>query len=291
MANLRVGAREEGEKLLRFLERRILDAPPASLLHRWIRTGQVRVNGGRSKPFTLLREGDEVRLPPFAAPRPLAAEAGGPPELGPDLPVVSCSDDLLVLAKPAGLAVQPGTGQSDSVADRLRAAYAGAAFIPAPAHRLDAPTSGLLLVPLAQKARTEVHAAFAAGGIGKEYLAWAAGVPPAGDSFEMLDTLEKLADAHGFERVVPSSEGREARATVTVLKRGEGACLLRIRLHTGRTHQIRAQLAARGLPLIGDRKYNGPNHPALLLHCFRLTLPDGRVFTLLPNWTGPFAVA
>lgn len=292
MTLVRVHNREAGEKLLRFLERRLLDAPPASVLHRWIRTGQVRINGGRAKPFTLLREDDEIRLPPFAAPRPLEDGPVGPPDLGPDLPVVFLADDLLVLAKPGGLAVQPGTGLNDSVADRLRAAYAGAAFIPAPAHRLDAPTSGLLLVPLTQRSRTELHAAFAAGTIHKEYLAWAAGNPTDDGPFEMRDTLTKQIDGHGFERVASSPEGKEARATVSVVARvpAPPAALLRILLHTGRTHQIRAQLAGRALPLFGDRKYGGPPYSTLLLHCFRLTLPDGRAFELLPDWKEPFGV-
>ena len=292
MTLVQVQKREAGEKLLRFLERRLLEAPPASVLHRWIRTGQVRINGGRAKPFTLLREGDEIRLPPFAVPRALEDGPSGPPDLGPDLPVVSFADDLLVLAKPAGLAVQPGTGLIDSLADRLRAAYAGAAFIPAPAHRLDAPTSGLLLVPLTQRSRTELHAAFAAGTVHKEYLAWAAGNPADDGPFEMRDTLTKQRDGRGFERVAPSPEGKEARAAVSVVARlsAPRAALLRILLHTGRTHQIRAQLAARALPLIGDRKYGGPPHSTLLLHCFRLRLPDGRAFTLRPDWAEPFGV-
>jgi 23S rRNA pseudouridine955/2504/2580 synthase len=292
MTLMRVHKREAGEKLLRFLERRILDAPPASVLHRWIRTGQVRINGGRAKPFTLLRENDEIRLPPFAEPRAVEDGPSGPPDLGPDLPVVSFAHDLLVLAKPAGLAVQPGTGLTDSVTDRLRTVYAGAAFISAPAHRLDAPTSGLLLVPLTQHARTELHAAFAAGTVHKEYLAWAAGTPADDAPFEMRDTLSKRADGHGFERVAPSPEGKEARAAVSVVARlsAPSATLLHILLHTGRTHQIRAQLAARALPLVGDRKYGGPPHSTLLLHCFRLGLPDGRAFTLLPDWPEPFEV-
>ena len=318
---LRVFPPEAGEKLLRFLERRLSDAPPTSVLHRWIRTGQVRVNGGRAKPFTLLQADDEVRVPPFAVPRPvlgagpsykstLTSKGCAPtpkepadkspsfPDLGTDLPIVALDGDVLVLAKPAGLAVQPGTGQSDSVVDRLRAAFAEHAFIPAPVHRLDAPTSGLLLVALSRRARTELHAAFAQGGIRKEYLAWAAGVPASNESFVMHDYLEKQADAHGFERMAQSSKGsaggKEALAEATPLRRLSTplpAALLLIHLHTGRTHQIRSQLALRGLPLVGDRKYGGPAHSTLLLHCFRLTLPDGRSFELPPPWPAPYALS
>ena len=288
---LRVSPTEAGEKLLRFLERRILDAPPPSALHRWIRTGQVRINGGRAKPFTLLRAGDEVRLPPFAAPRPVIEYLPELPNLGADLPVLAAFPDLLVLLKPAGLAVQPGTDRTDNVVDRLRTVFAQAAFIPAPVHRLDAPTSGLLLVARNQKARAVLHETFAAGTIRKEYLAWAAGNPLEDGPFTMRDILEKQPDADGFERMGQSAEGKEARAEARVCKRLEvprPAALLHIVLQTGRTHQIRVQLAERGLPLIGDSKYGGPPHPGLLLHCFRLTLPDGRSIESMPAWPAPF---
>ncbi len=200
LTGLVVSAAEDGMKLLRFLERRLAGDPGASLLHKWIRTGQVRVNKGRAKPFTLLREGDMVRLPPFARTRDLAVPPPPAPPSGPDLAVVASTAHFLVLAKPAGLPVQAGSGHADSVADRLRAAHAGQAFIPAPAHRLDRHTSGLLLVGTTHRGLQELHARFASpGAIAKAYLAWVTGRWAEVRPCLLLDVLEKIRDADGRE--------------------------------------------------------------------------------------------
>ena len=139
---LEVSRAEAGQKLLNFLQRRVEAA--TGEFHRWIRTGQVRVNGARAKAFDRVEEGDLVRVPPFAtflpagnvsqpapekegrtaAPRP--KNAGPAPKFS--LKIVHEDEDILVIAKPAGLPVQGGTGHSDSVAARLAAerAHGGA---------------------------------------------------------------------------------------------------------------------------------------------------------------------
>ena len=153
-----VDPREGGQKLLQFLQRR-LDLPP-SLLHRWIRTGQVRINGGRAKPFGLVAAGDSVRLPPFALGMSRRSKATGgqaSPEQGheprpraqalPPAPRPLQKDgDLWVFCKPAGLPTHPGTGHEDSLSSRLAAGAGDAPFKPTPVHRLDKDTSGILLV-------------------------------------------------------------------------------------------------------------------------------------------------
>ena len=118
-----VDPREGGQKLLQFLQRR-LDLPP-SLLHRWIRTGQVRINGGRAKPFGLVAAGDSVRLPPFALGMSRRSKATGgqaSPEqeprqrtqaLPPAPRPLQKDGDLWVFCKPAGLPTHPGTGHED----------------------------------------------------------------------------------------------------------------------------------------------------------------------------------
>jgi 23S rRNA pseudouridine955/2504/2580 synthase len=87
-------------------------------------------------------------------------------------------DEVLVLAKPAGLPVHPGTGHADSVHTRLTAAFADAAFIPAPVHRLDKDTSGLLVAAKTRRAANEAAQAFREGRVDKVYLAWVAGNGP-----------------------------------------------------------------------------------------------------------------
>ncbi|MDR3043885.1 MAG: RluA family pseudouridine synthase [Desulfovibrio sp.] len=368
---------EAGQKLVQYLQRRC--GAPQSAIQRWVRTGQVRINGGRCKPFDRVAEGDVVRVPPFAmadsacapdtgmsvpdagkgavrnasadaggrkeqgsAPRPargrgpldpasgesLAGGAAGTaneaaegprasgvrPELQECLPVVGRAEGLLVLLKPAGLAVQPGTGHADCVTARLAARYAGADFLPTPAHRLDRDTSGLLLVATSYARLRALSDAFAAReGLVKEYLAWVAGRWPHDGALTLRDRLEKqgapgrqkvrrvsgdnaasrvvMSDGHDTHAADGDAPGRHAACTVTPLRRGDGVSLLLVRLHTGRTHQIRVQLAERGHPVVGDRKYGGPACAlGMLLHAVRLTLPDGERFTALPDWTGRWQV-
>ncbi|BFR50256.1 RluA family pseudouridine synthase [Nitratidesulfovibrio sp. HK-II] len=325
-----VTAAEAGQKLLQYLHRRC--GAPQSAIQRWVRTGQVRINGGRCKPFDRVAEGDVVRVPPFA----LAGGAGAPDavaddasrcapgsgsgggdvadtpaapapslsSLPPPPPVVGQAEGLLVLLKPAGLAVQPGTGHADCVTARLAAQYVGADFLPTPAHRLDRDTSGLLLVATSYARLRALSDAFAAReGLVKEYLAWVAGRWPHEDARTLRDRLEKQGEPgrQKVRRVAQAGQGhagpdaddeaRDAACTVAPLRRGDAASLLLVRLHTGRTHQIRVQLAGRGHPIIGDRKYGGPAcGQGMLLHAVRLTLPGGERFSALPDWTGQWKV-
>lgn len=349
-----VTAAEAGQKLVQYLQRRC--GAPQSAIQRWVRTGQVRINGGRCKPFDRVGEGDVVRVPPFALAEADGRNAAGPdrgPNHEPDSepsgpqggesavvggagasplaqrpvlpsppPVVGRAEGLLVLLKPAGLAVQPGTGHDDCVTARLAAHHVGADFLPTPAHRLDRDTSGLLLVATSYARLRQLSDAFAAReGLVKEYLAWVAGRWPHEGPLTLHDRLEKQGEpgrqkvrkvggdgpvsrmAAGNDAVrsafatdagrhaSATDVGRHAACTVTPLRRGDAASLLLVRLHTGRTHQIRVQLAERGHPIMGDRKYGGlACDQGMLLHAVRLTLPDGEQFTALPDWTGRWAV-
>ena len=117
---LTVSGEEAGLKVIGLLERHF--GLPKSLLHRWIRTGQVRVNGGRVQPFARVEEGDTVRVPPFA--EAMAGEAGETKAAVqdlPELPIIGEKDGLVAVFKPAGLPTQPGTGHEDSASERLRA--------------------------------------------------------------------------------------------------------------------------------------------------------------------------
>ena len=299
-APLLVTSAEAGQKLLQFLARRF--GAPQGDLHRWIRTGQVRINGKRAKAFDRVAENDQIRVPPFAqappniasdAPRDAAPAAALPAKLP---PLVAETDALLVFNKPSGLPTHPGTGHEDSLASRLAFWYADAPFRPTPAHRLDKDTSGLLLAARSYTALRELTEAFAAhdGSIVKEYLAWVSGDCP-WDSPRLLEArLRKEAETAGREkmRVFRADEhdaGKIARLTARCVERRNGASLLLIRLHTGRTHQIRAQLAASGFPLVGDVKYGGPVcRSGLKLHAARLNV-QGVLYEALPPTDGPGA--
>ncbi len=295
---LAVSGAEAGQKLLNFLQRRI--SAPTGDFHRWIRTGQVRVNGGRARAFDRLNEGDMVRVPPFAERLPAGSAKDVPsPEKGPHLlDIVFENEDVLVIAKPAGLPVQGGTGHSDSIAARLAEARARADFVPAPVHRLDKDTSGLLVAGKTYAAvRLLTDALAGRGGVPprKEYLAWVEGAWPGHEEQELSDFLvkdEKAKRMRSASREEP--EAREARCVVTPLEKrrihGREHTLLLVRLLTGRTHQIRVQLALRGHPVAGDPWYGEASREGLKLHAFRLELPlpggRSRSLELAPPWKG-----
>lgn len=295
--NRTVSEAEAGQKLLTWLVRCL--GAPQSLLHRWIRTGQVRVNSGRTSPFERLAAGDVVRLPPFA--EAIAAEETLKTEqirtLGSDQgaelpPLVAQTPDLFVFCKPAGLPTHPGTGHSDSLVSRLHALAPQEGFRPTPAHRLDKDTSGLLVVARTYASLRRLQELFGSGEegrCGKEYLTWVVGEWPTQEATLLRDHLRKTTTAHG-EKMISGTSGKEATLTVLCLERRNGFSLLHIRLHTGRTHQIRAQLAARGFPVAGDRKYGARKGPEkLLLHAARLVLPEA-IYEASPPWPEPWRV-
>ena len=292
-APLVVEPEEAGQKLLQFLQRRLGRSVPGSAILRVIRTGEVRVDGGRKKPFFRLAAGQEVRVPPLvvipeARPAPGAAV--------PELTILFEDAGYLAVFKPAGLCAHAGTRHNDSVADRLGARFAGAAFAPVLAHRLDKDTSGILLAAKSYAELRRLNDLFAAGGISKTYLAWVDGVWP-GTGPELLeDRLDRLELASGQvagrKKVLRAEgqEGKAARCEVTSLVRKRQATLLLVRLFTGRTHQIRVQLSSRAHPVISDAVYGRKVRGVpMLLHALCLRLPE-RVLFAPPAWTGPFAL-
>lgn len=291
-----VTEQESGQKLIRFLERRL--GLPSSLLHRWLRTGQIRLNGCRGKPFARVAAGDEIRLPPFAG--KLAVECGfdiGTQEensplteetMASILPVIGRAGDIWALFKPAGLPSQPGSGHEDSVSSRLAALFANSFFKPAPCHRLDRDTSGILLVGGTFSALRSTQEALREGLIHKEYLGWVQGKWPWADSVLIRHYLRKEGQS-GFTRMRVYKENvpwsRESVCVARPVTIENGRSLLQIRLATGRSHQIRAQLAHLGFPLTGDGKYGKPKPGTLLkLHASRIILPDGEEFQCAPRW-------
>lgn len=312
----RVGRAESGQKLLQFLQRR-LNLPPA-LLHRWIRTGQARLNGCRAKPFARVALGDVVRVPPFAL--SLAAQAGArgqdgaaapPPDMAaapgtggvrapadapPLPPLVDVFGDIWAFNKPSGLPTHPGTGHVDSLSVRLAAHAPGAAFPPTPAHRLDRDTSGILLVAATHDALRELQRQFRERRLAKEYVAWVEGRWPWPGPRLLRGHIRKEG-APGAERMRPCAPGPDAREAVCVVRplvAGAKASLVQVRLITGRTHQIRVQLATLGHPVLGDARYGRGRRggcSGMRLHALRVTLPDGRSAVCLPDWPTPHALA
>ncbi|WP_027186350.1 RluA family pseudouridine synthase [Desulfovibrio inopinatus] len=277
---------EAGQKLFQYLSRRLGKDVPKSLLMRLVRTGQVRVDGRRAKPFDRLRVGQTVRIPPVRLDEP---EKPNDETQACDerlfLPILYQSNGVLAINKPAGLPVQPGTGWTDCVAARLAVMFPEAPFQPTPAHRLDRDTSGVLLAGTSYEGLRRLQEMFRFGGIGKDYLAVAKGRVDA--PAHLVDALGKAGPV-GRERVVVGA-GKRAEAELMPLRPGKNFSLVLVRLLTGRTHQIRVQLASRGHPLLGDMKYGGGGGP-LHLHAWRITLPEVTV-SVLPDWEGDMAVS
>ena len=272
-----VGPEENGRKLLSFLEAR-LGSLPAGLLMRIVRTGQVRIDGRRCKPFDRVAAGQKVRIPPVRVER---AERAAPPLQG--IEIVHEDGDMLVVLKPAGLPVHPGTGWTDSVHDRLKARHPEQVFTPVPVHRLDRDTSGLLLCAKTHDFLRAMHAAWPT--VTKGYLCWVEGVWEQGGWRTIVSDLAKI-DTEDGEKVV-SGQGRQAVSHVRRISACSGRSLLLVVLGTGRTHQIRVQLADQGHPIVGDPKYGRGGR--LLLHATAISWP-GHAYFALPRWDGDFRV-
>lgn len=271
-----VGREENGRKLVSFLEAR-LGSLPTGLFMRLVRTGQVRVDGRRCKPFDRVLTGQKVRIPPVDAQR--GQESASPL---PGIDVVFENEEMLVVDKPSGLPAHGGTGWTDSVHDRLKRRHAGV-FVPVPVHRLDRDTSGLLLCAKTHDFLRAMHASWPA--LTKAYLCWVEGEWPFSGWRTIVSKLAKVETGSG-EQVV-SGQGKRAVSHVHPVLSRAGRSLLLVVLGTGRTHQIRVHLADGGHAIVGDPRYG--HGGGLLLHATALSWP-GHSFFVLPPWRDEFRI-
>ncbi len=289
--HLTVGEQSEGQRLDNFLQGR-LKGLPKSLIHRIIRTGQVRVNGRRRDADHKIELGDDIRVPPVkldAAVEPGRGPATAARALGQgQVPILLEDDALLVLDKPAGLAVHGGSGIQAGLIEQLRATRPDAPFLEL-VHRLDRDTSGILLVAKQRKALVALHRALAEGRIHKRYRALVKGYWGRETATTLNFPLHRYVAADGERRVRVQAEGQSATTRVHLVRRIacpgiEGVppsmSLLECELLTGRTHQIRVHLAQAGFPILGDQKYGDfalnkllsrLGHKRMFLHAFRLS--------------------
>ncbi len=233
---------------------RLCKGVPKSHVYRLIRSGQVRVNGRRAAAETRLEMGDRVRIPPVrVAEGPVAVPA--PPI---EYPVVHEDDGLIVIDKPAGVAVHGGSGVASGVIEQLRSARPQARFLEL-VHRLDRDTSGLLMVAKKRAVLTELQRQLRERQTEKDYLAIVVGRWP--KRTKTLDaSLRRYLTAEGERRVAVDADGRDAITRVTGIAHGAldddtVVSLVKCRIETGRTHQIRVHLSDAGFPIVGDDKY------------------------------------
>jgi 23S rRNA pseudouridine955/2504/2580 synthase len=245
-----VGEEGADQRVDNFLLRE-LKGVPRSHVYRLLRGGEVRVNSRRVDATYRLRPGDRVRIPPVRRPAPSAPRAPAARDHG--LPIAYEDDALLVVDKPAGVAVHGGSGVSFGVIERLRAARPEAGVLEL-AHRLDRETSGLLVVAKKRAALTALHAALREGRVVKRYLVLVKGRwGRAARDVEL--PLHKYVTAAGERRVDVREGGKASRTRFAPVRAAGGFTLLTAELETGRTHQIRVQLAHLGFPVAGDDKY------------------------------------
>jgi len=269
-----VDAEHAGQRLDNYLAR-LCKGVPKTHIYKAIRGGEVRVNKGRTSADYRVAEGDVVRIPPLRLPDP-----GKPrPVPGAEFPVVFEDEALLVVDKPAGVAVHGGSGVSFGVIEQLRAARPGAKFLEL-VHRLDRETSGLLMVAKKRSALLALHAMLREGKGDKHYLALVEG-DWVNDRQHIKLGLSKWTTQSGERRVKVDPDGQSAHTIVTLKQRFGGYSLVDAELRTGRTHQIRVHLAASGFPIVGDDKYGHDEVRAqfarmgfgrMFLHAHQLTL-------------------
>lgn len=311
---LQVTSAHSGQKLYNFLKRS-LNADNTEI-HRWIRTGQVRINKKRAKAFDLVQEGDCIRIPPFAHNK-TEQNRGAPAAKTLPFPVIYENEHILVINKPQGLACQGGTGQRENIADILKDFYSTADFIPAPAHRLDKNTSGLLLIGKTyqalrfltecmkgeeaalsrdlEHAPKKIYHALVYGDIRKfaeknPYLCHLLSHKESEKkecvfhtfSFKNKQEIQQYIQEHGCIQTTPAGEKvLFACSTLKVLSVEHGKSLVEMGIYTGRKHQIRVQLAHAGFPLVGDVKYAPQKllqkNDTYFLQCRQITLPDNEL--------------
>jgi 23S rRNA pseudouridine955/2504/2580 synthase len=240
---------EAGQRIDNYLLR-VCKGVPKSHIYRILRSGEVRVNKGRIDQLYRLQIGDVVRIPPI---RTAERDAGSAPVPGAEFAIVHEDSHLLVIDKPAGVAVHGGSGVSYGVIEQLRAARPQAKFLEL-VHRLDRETSGLLLLAKKRSALTNLHEQMRDGSTDKRYLTLVSGNWTNPRQHVKLP-LHKYTTPDGERRVVVQAGGQEAHTVFNLLRKWESFALLEAELKTGRTHQIRVHLASSGFPIAGDEKY------------------------------------
>jgi 23S rRNA pseudouridine955/2504/2580 synthase len=281
--HLDIGAGDADVRLDRWLRRELPDVPYGQLA-KWLRTGQIRVDGRRAKPGQRLSAGQTVRLPPHTAPAAAPSAPAAPIVDAADAADLQASvlfrdEALIAVNKPSGLAVQGGSKTTRHLDGMLDALRFDAAEKPRLVHRLDKDTSGVLLLARDAATARQMTGQFRHRDVVKIYWALVAGVPAPSEGFIDLPLLK--TPGQGGEKMRPAKEGGQSATTryAVVDHAGQRTAWLALNPLTGRTHQLRVHCVALGTPIVGDGKYGGKDAfiaglaNKLHLHARSLTFP------------------
>ncbi|MDR1178255.1 MAG: RluA family pseudouridine synthase [Spirochaetaceae bacterium] len=269
---LRAAENDDNRRLDRVL-RKALDGLALSAIHRLLRTGKVRINGKKAGGDFRVRAGDTITVEGCEnTQKPPARDRQ---KAGDGLSVLYEGGGILIINKPSGTAVHGENGLDSLVQSYLEAGLPPSlSFRAGPLHRLDVPTSGVLVFSSSLNGAREFTRLLKERKLKKYYLAVVQG------EFEGSETWEDMLVRDRKNRtsaVVPDGDSGTTRAALTLarsLMTAGGFSLLLLEIRSGRTHQIRSQAASRGHPLWGDVKYGGTrNSGGLLLHAVLLVFP------------------
>lgn len=278
-----VGDDSSGQRIDNFLLK-ILKGVPKSRIYRILRKGEVRVNKGRIKPDYRLKNGDTIRIPPIRV-----SEQASPVTPGSrvqtllEQSILYEDKGFLILNKPSGMAVHGGSGVSFGVIEALRALHPDAPFLEL-AHRLDRETSGCLVIAKKRSTLRAFQELLRSGGLEKYYLALVMGRWQGGK--RGIDVPLRKNTLRSGERIVTvEDDGKPSLSIFTPATIYDDCSLMRVKLVTGRTHQVRVHAQHSGHPIAGDEKYGdaafnrqmserGLHRLFLHAHELRFTLPD-----------------
>jgi 23S rRNA pseudouridine955/2504/2580 synthase len=283
MKRFTISGEWQGSRLDRFI-RASFPGTPFGVTQILLRKGLIFLNGVKANGNTRLTAGDIVAVNISEAEEDGQSRRSASPrtriigDIGSAIPVLFEDDCILVIAKPAGLVVQPGNrAEKGSLLDlleeyRLKKAEPASdpPFPYTPVHRLDRQTSGALVIAKTRSAARALSRAISHGEMLKVYLAIVEGIP-----IETSGTISTSLVTHKGRRShsIPAATGREAYTSYSVLKKLRGdRALLEVSIRTGRTHQIRAHLASIGHPIAGDKEYGASSCSGgrLFLHAWKL---------------------
>ncbi len=271
---LTVDCQDIGQRLDNYLIRSLFSVPK-SHIYKIIRKGEIRVNSGRKKASYKLEEGDKIRIPPMSMAEKLIKKL---PLYDVKSWVLFENEKIIVINKPFGLAVHGGSGVNFGLIELVRKHYNSNDINLV--HRLDRETSGCIVLARKRNILRQLHAQFRDNEVKKTYLTLLNGKLAKSGIIRTYIKKNVLCSGERIVKVAASDDGKEAITNFRVLGIKNNITLSMVKIHTGRTHQIRVQASELKAPVIGDDKYGvvsfnkkffqEEKQSRMLLHAYRI---------------------